>query len=202
MPLPSQISSVRILETISSDKDVDGFNPISRGRLQTNEKTFVPCTPAGILELLWRYKFSLNGKHVVVLGRSGIVGLPLSLLLVQKNETTNATVTICHSGTRDLPQITKLADVLIVAIGQANFVTTDMIKEGAVVIDVGINRILDSTRPKGYRLSGDVDFENVKEKVAAITPVPGGVGPMTIIKLMQNTIEAAELTLCASSSTG
>jgi len=192
LPLPKQIRERVIIETIAPEKDVDGFHPVTRGRLQLGEETFVPCTPAGVHELILRSGFSTSGQHVVILGRSQIVGLPLALLLAQKNPKANATVTICHSATKNLAEITSRADILIAAIGRANFLTADMVRPGAVVIDVGINRVEDKNSPKGYRVVGDVDFERVGEKAAAITPVPGGVGPMTIMMLMQNTVLAAE----------
>lgn len=192
LPLPKHINTQRVLAAISPEKDVDGFNPVNRGKLQNGEETFIPCTPAGVAELLQRNGFSVSGKHVVILGRSGIVGMPLAVLLAQKRPQANATVTICHSATTNLPQITRQADILVAAIGQAKYVTADMVKEGVVVIDVGMNRVTDITAAKGYRLVGDVDFEAVKSKAAGITPVPGGVGPMTIIMLMQNTVSAAE----------
>jgi methylenetetrahydrofolate dehydrogenase (NADP+)/methenyltetrahydrofolate cyclohydrolase len=192
LPLPKQIRERTVIEALAPEKDIDGFHPVTRGRLQLGEETFVPCTPAGVQELILRSGFSTSGQHVVVLGRSQIVGLPLALLLAQKNPRANATVTICHSATKNLDEITSRADVLVAAIGRAHFVTADMIRSGAVVIDVGINRIEDKSAPKGYRVVGDVDFERVGEKAAAITPVPGGVGPMTIMMLMQNTVLAAE----------
>lgn len=192
LPLPPQIREQVVIETISPEKDVDGFHPVTRGRLQLGEETFAPCTPAGVHELILRSGFQISGQHVVILGRSQIVGLPLALMLVQKNSQANATVTICHSATKNLSAITARADILIAAIGRANFVTAEMVREGAVVIDVGINRIEDKNSPKGYRIVGDVDFDRAGEKVAAITPVPGGVGPMTIMMLMRNTVLAAE----------
>jgi methylenetetrahydrofolate dehydrogenase (NADP+)/methenyltetrahydrofolate cyclohydrolase len=192
LPLPKQIRERVVIETIAPAKDVDGFHPVNRGRLQMGEETFVPCTPAGVHEMILRGGFTTNGQHVVILGRSQIVGLPLALLLVQKSSNANATVTICHSATKDLAGLTSRADILVAAIGRANFVTADMVRTGAVVIDVGINRVDDPNSPKGYRVVGDVDFERVGEKAAAITPVPGGVGPMTIMMLMQNTVLAAE----------
>lgn len=191
-PLPKHIDEQRVFEHVAPEKDVDGFHPFNRGRLQLGAETFAPCTPAGVLELIARSGFAVNGKHVVILGRSPIVGLPLALLLLQKNNAANATVTVCHSSTKDLVSHTKAADILVAAIGRANFVTTEMVKEGAVVIDVGINRVDDAASNKGYRLVGDVDFDAVQHKSAAITPVPGGVGPMTIMMLMRNTIFAAE----------
>jgi methylenetetrahydrofolate dehydrogenase (NADP+)/methenyltetrahydrofolate cyclohydrolase len=192
LPLPPQIRERVVIESIAPEKDVDGFHPVTRGRLQLGEETFAPCTPAGVHELILRSGFKTSGQHVVILGRSQIVGLPLALLLAQKNPNANATVTICHSATRDLAGLTSRADILVAAIGRANFVTAGMVRSGAVVIDVGINRVDDPNSPKGYRLVGDVDFERVGEKVGAITPVPGGVGPMTIMMLMQNTVLAAE----------
>lgn len=192
LPLPKHINTQCVLAAISPEKDVDGFNPVNRGKLQNGEETFIPCTPAGVAELLQRSGFSVSGKHVVILGRSGIVGMPLAVLLAQKRPQANATVTICHSATTNLPQITRQADILVAAIGQAEYVTADMVKDGVVVIDVGMNRVTDVTAAKGYRLVGDVDFEAVKSKAAGITPVPGGVGPMTIIMLMQNTVSAAQ----------
>lgn len=191
-PLPKHVNEQHVFEHVAAEKDVDGFHPFNRGRLQLGEETFAPCTPAGVQELIVRSGFLVNGKHVVILGRSPIVGLPLALLLLQKNNAANATVTVCHSSTKDLVSHTKAADILVAAIGRANFVTTEMVKEGAVVIDVGINRIDDVASSKGYRLVGDVDFDAVQQKAAAITPVPGGVGPMTIMMLMRNTILAAE----------
>jgi len=192
LPLPPQIREQVVIETIAPEKDVDGFHPVTRGRLQLGEETFAPCTPAGVHELILRSGFKTSGQHVVILGRSQIVGLPLALMLAQKNQNANATVTICHSATKNLSEITSRADILIAAIGRANYVTADMVRDGAVVVDVGINRVEDKNSPKGYRVVGDVDFERVGEKAAAITPVPGGVGPMTIVMLMRNTVTAAE----------
>ena len=192
LPLPPQIRERVVIEAIAPEKDVDGFHPVTRGRLQLGEDTFPPCTPAGVVELIVRSGFQTSGAHVVILGRSQIVGLPLALMLVQKNPQANATVTICHSATKNLRALTTQADILVAAIGRANFVTADMVRDGAVVIDVGINRVEDKNSPKGYRVVGDVDFERVGEKAAAITPVPGGVGPMTIVMLMRNTVLAAE----------
>jgi len=192
LPLPPHLDPLRVFERIDPAKDVDGFTPVNRGRLQIGEETFVPCTPAGVQELMSRSGLSVHGKHVVILGRSGMVGLPLALLLLQKNSRANATVTVCHSATTGLQELTSRADVLIAAIGKPRFVTAEMVKDGVVVIDVGINRVAEPSSPKGYRLTGDVDFDSVKSKAGAITPVPGGVGPMTIIMLMRNTILAAE----------
>jgi len=192
LPLPAHINPQTIFEALVPEKDVDGFSPINRGRLQVGQETFVPCTPAGVQELLVRSGFRVEGKHVVVVGRSSLVGMPLAVLLAQKNPRANATVTICHSGTRNLDEITRSADVVVAAIGKAGFVRAQHVREGAVVVDVGINRVEDRNSERGYRLVGDVDFEGVREKAAAITPVPGGIGPMTIIMLMQNTVRAAE----------
>lgn len=190
LPLPKHINEDNIIEAITPDKDVDGFHPVSVGKLVIGKNTFIPCTPAGIQELLKRYKIPTEGKHVVVLGRSNIVGKPIANILIQKKEYANSIVTICHSAARDLKQFTSQADILIAAIGKPEFVKTDMIKEGSVVIDVGINRIEDSSSAKGYRIVGDVDFENVSRKASYITPVPGGVGPMTIAMLLSNTFKS------------
>ncbi|MCG3118474.1 MAG: Bifunctional protein FolD protein [bacterium] len=192
LPLPPQIRERIVIESIAPEKDVDGFHPVNRGRLQLGEETFVPCTPAGVQQMILRSGVKISGQHVVILGRSQIVGLPLALMLAQKNPSANATVTLCHSATKNLSEITARADILVAAIGRANFVTAGMVRDGAVVMDVGINRVEDKNSPKGYRVVGDVDFARVGEKAAAITPVPGGVGPMTIMMLMQNTILAAE----------
>ena len=193
-PLPSPLDELAIFRRVSPAKDVDGFHTINLGKVaQEDETGFVACTPAGVMELLARSGVDLRGKHVVVLGRSLIVGKPVGLLALQKKAGANATITICHSATTDLPSITRLADVLIAAIGRAHFVTADMVKPGAVVIDVGINRIPDATRKSGNRLVGDVDFDAVSQKVAKITPVPGGVGPMTVAMLMKNTVKARRL---------
>lgn len=193
-PLPKPLDELAIFRRVSPAKDVDGFHTLNLGKLaQEDETGFASCTPAGIMELLARSDVDLKGKHVVVLGRSLIVGKPVALLALQKKAGANGTVTICHSATRDLPAITRLADVLIAAIGRAHFVTADMVKEGAVVIDVGINRIADSSKKSGYRLVGDVDFDAVAPKCAKITPVPGGVGPMTVAMLMKNTVKARKL---------
>ena len=179
LPLPSHISSYKILEAINPQKDVDGFHLVNIGRLVTGNATFKPCTPEGIIQLLDHYKVDIEGKNAVVLGRSNIVGKPISLLLLERN----ATVTICHSRTKNLSAITKLADILIAAIGKPNFVTADMVKDDVVIIDVGINRVND-------KLIGDVDYQSVSKKASLITPVPGGVGPMTIAVLMANTLQA------------
>jgi len=190
LPLPDHIDDRKIIHAISPDKDVDGFHPESAGRLMIGEPGFVPATPAGIMELLRRYNIETSGKHAVVIGRSNIVGKPMANLLIQRGA--DATVTVCHSRTRDLPAFSRQADILIVAIGRSEFVTADMVKEGAVVIDVGQNRVEDPSRPRGYRLTGDVAFEEVSEKASLITPVPGGVGPMTIAILLRNTLAAAQ----------
>ena len=190
-PLPKHIDETETFNRVVPHKDVDGFNTINIGRLcQESPKGFVACTPAGIIELIQRSNISTEGKHVVVLGRSLIVGKPIALLMLRKAVSGNATVTICHSRTTNLENITRKADILIAAIGRANFVTADMVKEGVAVIDVGINRVKDSSRSRGYRLVGDVDFALVSKKASLITPVPGGVGPMTVAMLMHNTIRA------------
>ncbi|GAB1430585.1 bifunctional methylenetetrahydrofolate dehydrogenase/methenyltetrahydrofolate cyclohydrolase FolD [Ignavibacteria bacterium] len=192
LPLPRHISEHKIIETISPSKDVDGLHPENMGRLVLGLPGFVPCTPAGIIELLSRSGISAQGKHAVVVGRSNIVGKPIANLLYQKSPQANAVVTICHTGASGtLRDFTRQADILVAAIGVANRITADYVKEGVAVIDVGINRITDVAKKTGYRIVGDVDFESVLPKVSAITPVPGGVGPMTIVMLMRNTLEAA-----------
>ncbi len=191
LPLPSHIDEQKILQVIDPIKDVDGFHPVNVGKLVIGLETYLPCTPAGIQELLKRSGINPSGKHVVVLGRSNIVGKPIANILLQKKEWANATVTICHTGTRDISYFTKQADILIVAMGKPEFVKGDMIKPGATVIDVGINRIEDPNSDKGYKIVGDVHFESAYEVAGAITPVPGGVGPMTIAMLMKNTLQAA-----------
>jgi len=190
LPLPEHINEDKIIEAISPEKDVDGFHPISVGKLVIGKDTFRSCTPAGIQELLIRYKIETKGKHIVVLGRSNIVGKPIANIMLQKKEHANSIVTICHSAAPDVSYYTKQADILIAAIGVPEFVKADMVKEGVVVIDVGINRVKDSSKPKGYRLTGDVAFDEVAEKASYITPVPGGVGPMTIAMLLKNTYKA------------
>ena len=193
-PLPKEISEDTIFSAVDPGKDVDGFHPLNIGKLALGDPTgFVPCTPAGVHELLIRSGVKLDGAHVVVLGRSRIVGRPLSLILSQKTPDANATVTVCHSRSTNLAEICRSADILIAAIGSPQFVKADMVREGAVVIDVGINRVDDKTAEKGYRLVGDVDFEPVAAKASLITPVPGGVGPMTIAMLMHNTVRAAKM---------
>jgi methylenetetrahydrofolate dehydrogenase (NADP+)/methenyltetrahydrofolate cyclohydrolase len=194
LPLPKHINETKVLYAINPDKDVDGFHPVNVGRLMMGEARFYPCTPHGIQQLLIRSGITIDGAEVVVVGRSNIVGKPIAMMLIQKAKGANATVTICHTGTKDLAFHTRRADILIVAAGRPKAITSDMIKEGAVVIDVGVNRI--GITPEGkVKLCGDVDFEAVKEKAAAITPVPGGVGPMTITMLMLNTIKAAKMTV-------
>lgn len=190
-PLPKGIEEVAVFRRIAAHKDVDGFHTLNLGKLaQEDETGFVACTPAGIMELLQRANVTLAGKHVVVLGRSLIVGKPAALLAVQRKAWANATVTICHSQTANLPALTRQADLLIAAIGKAEFVTADMVKPGVVVIDVGVNRVPDASRKTGYRLTGDVHFPTVSPLCSKITPVPGGVGPMTVAMLMKNTVKA------------
>lgn len=193
LPLPKQINETKIINAIPIKKDVDGFHPMSWGKMMSGEDTFLPCTPAGIQELLIRSGNSPEKKHVVIVGRSKIVGLPLANILAQKAPGANATVTICHTGTENLPQITKQADILVAAIGKPEVIRENMVSEKAVVVDVGVNRVEAPETKKSYRLVGDVHFQTVSEKVKAITPVPGGVGPMTIIMLMKNTVKAAKL---------
>ena len=194
LPLPDHIDEQKVINAIVPEKDVDGFHPVSLGRIMTGAKGFRPCTPFGIQKLLVYSGVKIAGSHVVVGGRSNIVGKPIANMLVQKEQDADATVTICHSHTKDLPSITRQADILIAAIGRPEFVTGDMVKEGAVVIDVGINRIEDATHPKGQRMVGDVKFDEVSRKACAITPVPGGVGPMTITMLLYNTLQSARAT--------
>lgn len=191
LPLPPHIDEARVIEAIAPRKDVDGFHPVNVGKLSLGQDCFAPCTPAGVQQLLLRAGVETAGKHVVVVGRSNIVGKPVANMLVQKAAGANAIVTIAHSAAPDIARYTREADILIVAIGKARYITADMVKDGAVVIDVGINRIEDAAAPKGSRLVGDVDFDAVKDKCAAITPVPGGVGPMTIAMLMRNTLLSA-----------
>jgi len=192
LPLPKHINETKILYAIDPKKDVDGFHPVNVGKLMIGEADFLPCTPAGIQQLLIRSGTKIDGAEVVVVGRSNIVGKPITNILLQKQKGANATVTICHTGTKDMAAHTRRADILIVAAGKPKAVTADMVKEGAVVIDVGVNRI--GMTPEGKaKLCGDVDFDGVKEKASAITPVPGGVGPMTITMLMMNTVKAAKV---------
>lgn len=192
LPLPKHISVDRVTDKIKAEKDVDGFTPANVGRMTLNWPAYVAATPYGIVELLKRYEIETSGKHCVVIGRSHIVGSPMSILMARNEYPGNATVTLTHSRTKNLAEITKTADILIVAIGKPEFVTADMVKEGAVVIDVGIHRIEDASKKSGFRLIGDVKFDEVAAKASAITPVPGGVGPMTIASLLYNTLLAAE----------
>ena len=191
LPLPKHIESDKVIHTIDPKKDVDGFHPENAGLLAIGRPRFIPCTPKGIMRILEQYKINLNGKHVVVVGRSNIVGRPLSILTSMKMDGANATTTICHSGTPNIQYHTKTADVIIVALGVPSFLDHEMIKKDAVVIDVGINRI-DADNQKGYKLVGDADWQSIEKKASAATPVPGGVGPMTIAMLAENTVEAAE----------
>ncbi|MEA3253737.1 MAG: tetrahydrofolate dehydrogenase/cyclohydrolase catalytic domain-containing protein [Chloroflexota bacterium] len=191
LPLPKHLNTLKAESAISPDKDIDGTNPVNTGKLLLGEETFFPSTPYGVQELLVRSGHSPEGKHVVICGRSNIVGKPLAGILVQKQKGANATVTICHTRTRDLASITNQADILVAAIGKASAITADMVKQGAIVVDVGVNQIEDPATGK-FRLVGDVDFEAVKDKAAAITPVPGGTGPVTTAMLLSNTVKAAE----------
>lgn len=190
LPLPRHINEDKVIMAISPEKDVDGFHPVNVGNLVIGKKAFLPCTPHGIIVLLERMGIETSGKHAVVIGRSNIVGKPVSLLLARKE--TNCTVTICHTGTKNMAEITRQADIIVAAAGRPGTLTADMVKDGAVIIDVGVNRIPDASKKSGFRLAGDCDFEALKEKASYITPVPGGVGPMTIAMLMYNTLEAAE----------
>ena len=192
LPLPKHIDEAAILLAIDPDKDVDGFHPMNVGKMMVGEEAFLPCTPHGVVQMLARSGVETSGAHVVVVGRSNIVGKPVANMLLQKKEAANATVTLCHTGTKDLGYHTRQADIIIAASGWPNTVTADMVKEGAVVIDVGVNRVEDSSCERGYRLVGDVDFDAIKEKASMITPVPGGVGPMTITMLLFNTVDSAQ----------
>ena len=192
LPLPKHLNEAEVLLAIEPDKDVDGFHPMNVGKMMVGEKAFLPCTPHGVIQLLMRSGVTIEGANVVIVGRSNIVGKPLANMLIQKNKTGNATVTVCHTRTKDLVHQTKQADIIVAAAGRPNTITADMVKEGVVVIDVGVNRVEDATKKRGYRLVGDVDFEAVKEKASLITPVPGGVGPMTITMLLYNTVESAK----------
>jgi len=191
LPLPDHISEPKVINAILPTKDVDGFHPVNVGKLVIGEDCFKPCTPAGVQEILIRSGIETKGTHTVIVGRSNIVGKPLAVMIMQKAKGADATVTVCHSRTKNIAEITRQADILIAAIGSPLFIKKDMVKEGAVVIDVGINRVDDNKSSKGYRLVGDVDYENVKEVASAITPVPGGIGPMTVTMLMKNTLKAA-----------
>jgi methylenetetrahydrofolate dehydrogenase (NADP+) / methenyltetrahydrofolate cyclohydrolase len=193
LPLPKHIDADKVLNLIDPQKDVDGFHPVNVGKLLIGEPFFMPCTPHGVQELLVRSGNSPEGKHVVVCGRSNIVGKPVLAILIQKKKGANATVTMVHTGTKNMAEIVRQADIVIAAMGSPKAITADMVKEGAVVIDVGVNRVSDPTKKSGFRLVGDTDFDAIKEKAKAITPVPGGVGPMTITMLMQNTVRAAEM---------
>ena len=190
LPLPKHIDEEVVLHAINPNKDVDGFHPTNFGKMALGMETFIPATPFGIMELLKRYKLDISGKHAVVIGRSHIVGRPMSILLSEKGNPGNATVTLTHSRTQNLAAITKEADIVVSALGVPNFLTADMVKDGAIIIDVGITRVPDANHPKGYIIVGDVHYDAVKEKASYITPVPGGVGPMTIAMLLQNTMLA------------
>lgn len=192
LPLPEHIDADTVTLAIDPAKDVDGFHPVNFGKMAQGLPAFLPATPYGILQMLERYHIETDGKHCVVVGRSNIVGMPISILLAQKSQPGNCTVTLTHSRTQDLPSILQSADIIIAAIGRPHFITAEMVKEGAVVIDVGINRVEDASKKRGYRLVGDVDYEGVAPKCSYITPVPGGVGPMTVTSLMLNTLAAAK----------
>ncbi|MAM16539.1 MAG: bifunctional 5,10-methylene-tetrahydrofolate dehydrogenase/5,10-methylene-tetrahydrofolate cyclohydrolase [Flavobacteriaceae bacterium] len=192
LPLPKHINEEKILLSIDPKKDVDGFHPTNFGRMALEMESFIPATPSGIMEMLKRYKLEISGKHCVVIGRSHIVGRPISILMSQKGEPGNATVTLAHSRTNNLEQITQKADIIISALGIPNFLKGNMVKKGVIIIDVGITRVTDENNPKGYVIKGDVDFEDVSKKSSFITPVPGGVGPMTIAMLLKNTLISCE----------
>jgi methylenetetrahydrofolate dehydrogenase (NADP+)/methenyltetrahydrofolate cyclohydrolase len=192
LPLPKQINTRKVLMQVNPDKDVDGFHPMNFGKMALDMTTFIPATPFGILELIERYGVETNGKHTVVIGRSHIVGRPMSILMGRKGFPGNSTVTLTHSHTKNITQITSQADIIITALGIPNYLKAEMVKDDAVVIDVGITRVPDDTRKRGYRITGDVDYENVSKKASYITPVPGGVGPMTIAMLLKNTLLARE----------
>jgi methylenetetrahydrofolate dehydrogenase (NADP+)/methenyltetrahydrofolate cyclohydrolase len=193
LPLPDGLDESEVLLAIDPAKDVDGFHPVNVGKMMIGEKSFLPCTPHGIVQLLVRSGVTIEGADIVIVGRSNLVGKPLANMLIQKKPNANATVTICHTRTKDLAVHTRRADIIVAAAGRPHTVTAEMVKEGAVVIDVGVNRVKDATKKKGYRLVGDVDFDTVKEKASLITPVPGGVGPMTITMLLYNTVESAKI---------
>lgn len=192
LPLPKHLNESEVLLVIDPQKDVDGFHPMNVGKMVVGEEAFLPCTPHGVIQLLLRKGVKIEGANVVIVGRSNIVGKPLANMLIQKSEKGNATVTVCHTRTKDLTKHTLQADIIVAAAGRPDTITADMVREGVVVIDVGVNRVEDATRKKGYRLVGDVDFDAVKEKASLITPVPGGVGPMTITMLLYNTVESAK----------
>jgi methylenetetrahydrofolate dehydrogenase (NADP+)/methenyltetrahydrofolate cyclohydrolase len=192
LPLPEQIDTQKVLLSVNPDKDVDGFHPTNFGKMALDMSSFIPATPYGILELLERYKVETKGKHTVVIGRSHIVGRPMSILMGRKGFPGNSTVTVTHSYTKNITQITSQADIIITALGNPEFLKAEMVKDDVVIIDVGITRVPDETKPRGYRITGDVDFENVSKKASFITPVPGGVGPMTIAMLLKNTLLARE----------
>jgi len=195
LPLPAHIAEAAVINAIAPEKDVDGFTPVNVGRMMIGEDCFLPCTPHGIIQMLIRAGVEVSGKHAVVIGRSNIVGKPVAHLLMRKAAGGNATVTVCHTGTRDLAGFTRQADIVVAAAGRPGTVTGDMLKPGAVVIDVGVNRIPDATKASGFRLVGDVDFDTASQVASLITPVPGGVGPMTITMLLYNTLESARRTL-------
>lgn len=197
MPLPKHLDEKKVTYAIAPEKDVDCFHPVNVGRLLIGEPDFLPCTPHGIMQLLMRSGNDPSGKHMVIVGRSNIVGKPLMAMMIQKAKGANATVTVVHTGTKDMAQYVRQADIVVAAVGQAHVVKADMVKDGAVVIDVGVNRIPDASAKSGFRLVGDVEFEKVKEKAKAITPVPGGVGPMTVTMLLHNTVRAAEKAIAA-----
>ena len=190
LPLPKHIDEQKVINAVNPDKDVDGFHPTNVGKMVLDLPTYLPATPKGIMELLGRYNIDISGKHVVVIGRSHIVGSPISILMARKSNPGNATVTLTHSRTKNLKELTLTADVIVIALGKAEYLTGDMVKDGVVVIDVGITRVEDSTRKSGFKLLGDVNFDEVSKKASYITPVPGGVGPMTIASLLMNTLQA------------
>jgi len=195
LPLPGQIDEQAVIQALDPKKDIDGLHPLNMGLLVSGYPDFIPGTAAGVQQILLRSGYDPSGRNVVICGRSDIVGKPLAILLMQRRPGANATVTVCHTRTKDLPSVTRQADILVAAIGQPRFITADMVKEGAVVVDVGINQVEDVTRKSGYRLVGDVDFDEVSRKAEAITPVPGGVGPMTIAMLLVNTLSAARISI-------
>jgi len=192
LPLPPHIDTDKVIQRISPDKDVDGFHPVNLGKMVLGKKTFLPCTPHGVIKMLEAAGIDIPGKNIVIMGRSNIVGKPLAVMLMQKGPLANATVTVCHTKTKNLKAHTLEADIIVAAVGRPEVLTADMVKEGAIIIDVGVNRVEDPQAGRGYRLVGDVDFSEVKEKAAFITPVPGGVGPMTITMLLFNTVESAQ----------